>query len=94
MNNTTSFTKMHNEMIKLRERAEKAEGALAEAQSTLAKLREQEPVAYLDYWKSDGTGIVRKQRTTGVPFFNSPVPAPAVPAPTPFQPDDDTRRMC
>lgn len=58
----------------------------------LAKLREQEPVAYLDYWKSDGTGIVRKQRTTGVPFFNSPVPAPAVPAPTPFLPDDDTRR--
>lgn len=41
----------------------------------LAKLRAQEPVAYLDYWKSDGTGIVRKQRTTGVPFFNSPVPA-------------------
>jgi len=60
--------------------------------SELAKLRAQEPVAYLDYWKSDGTGIVRKQRTTGVPFFNSPVPAPAVPAPTPFLPDADTRR--
>lgn len=60
--------------------------------SELAKLREQEPVAYLDYWKSDGTGIVRKQRTTGVPFFNHPIPAPALPTPTPFIPDDDTRR--
>lgn len=70
---------------KLRERAEKAE-------AELAKLREQKPVAYLDYWKSDGTGIVRKQRTTGVPFFNHPLPAPAVPTPTPFIPDDDTRR--
>lgn len=48
----------------------------------LAKLRAQEPVAYLDYWKSDGTGIVRKQRTTGVPFFNHPIPAPADSAPT------------
>ena len=32
MNNTTSFTKMHNEMIKLRERAEKAEAELAKLQ--------------------------------------------------------------
>lgn len=39
MNNTTSLTKMHNEMIKLRERAEKAEKELAEVQAILAKLR-------------------------------------------------------
>jgi hypothetical protein len=71
MNNTTSFTKMHNEMIKLRERAENAEKELAEVQAILAKLR---PVAYLDYWKSDGTGIVHKQRTTGMPFFSHPHP--------------------
>lgn len=74
----------------------------------LAKLRNQEPVAYVDYWKSDGTGIVRKQRTTGAPLYAAPVAAPAVPAvsgelveaggcapaivTTPFIPDLDTRR--
>jgi len=74
---------------------QKLQNALIAAETELAKLLEQEPVAYLDYWKSDGTGIVRKQRTTGVPFFNHPIPAPAVPAAivtTHFQPDDDTRR--
>jgi len=39
-------------VVNWQDRAEKAEGALAEAQSTLAKLREQKPVAwmYRDAW--------------------------------------------
>lgn len=46
MNNTTSLTKLHHEMVALRERAEKAEGELAEAQATLAKLRDQMEVEW------------------------------------------------
>lgn len=67
-----NMTQLLARLAAVTERAERAE-------AELAKMLEQKPVAYLDYWKSDGTGIVRKQRTTGVPFFNSPVPAPAVP---------------
>lgn len=46
MNNTTSLTKMHHEMVALRERAEKAEAGLAEAQAELQKLREQMEVEW------------------------------------------------
>ena len=57
------------------ERAEKAEGELAELQATLAKLREQKPVAHIDYWKSDGTLIARRQETSGGKLYVAPVPA-------------------
>ena len=57
------------------ERAEKAEGELAELQATLAKLREQKPVAHIDYWKSDGTLIARRQETSGGKLYAAPVPA-------------------
>lgn len=73
-----SQQQIHDQQTRLAaaiERAEKAEGELAELQATLAKLREQKPVAHIDYWKSDGTLIARRQETSGGKLYVAPVPA-------------------
>lgn len=62
---------LERELQRQRERADRAEAELKAA-------REQEPIAYLDYWKADGTGIIRKQQCAGKKLYTLPIPAPAV----------------
>lgn len=57
--------------IALRAQTELKERAEAE----LAKLMQQKPVAHIDYWKSDGTLIARRQETSGGKLYAAPVPA-------------------
>lgn len=73
------------------ERAEKAEGELAELQATLAKLREQKPALYMAfsecgqfirYWTRDTANLDATMAVndfTVLEFFARPTPAPAVP---------------
>lgn len=58
--------------VALKQQTERAEDAEAE----LAKLAQQKPVAHIDYWKSDGTLIARRQETSGGKLYAAPVPAP------------------
>lgn len=95
---------LERELQRQRERADKAESAMAtaredlqsfidsrdawmarakKAEAELKAAHEQEPVAYLDYWKSDGTGVVRKQQSKGFKLYASPIPKDFLPAPAP-----------
>lgn len=83
MNNTTSLTKMHHEMAKLRERAEKAEAELQKLREREAK---QKPVAMVDAGDDGYFAEILPDCSVGVgdmlyafpPLNVDPVAAPAV----------------
>lgn len=79
-----SLIQMQRKLADVTSKLENAEGEIAEAQATLAKLREQKPVAWEcgSYMTKDPKRANWYEQHTGegaIAFYHSAVPAPAVP---------------
>lgn len=78
-----SMIQMQRKLADVTSKLENAEGELAEAQATLAKLRQQKPAVIItgEYSKEYSMALLpRKEFPIGTKLYTAPVPAVAAPA--------------